>query len=265
MSHRYFVDRPLVSHQPLDLPPATLRHVQAVRSQPGETIGLFNGDGREWQATILTMGRSHVSVQVGACTTVDRELPWAVTLAVVVPANERMDWLVEKATELGVSTLQPLLSQRSVVRLTGDRAAKRQAHWAGVAIAAAEQSGRTRVPVVAPVTPLERWLASLSGGPITPDTHWLLCAPRETDTAPLTAIATRLAALPSTPPTSRHTLTVLSGPEGGLSDEETCLALSSGWGATTLGPRTLRADTAPLAALASVASACVLRPPPVTE
>ena len=127
---------------------------KVLRLQPGNGITLFNGLGNsqessegEFAATITRMGRSDVEVTIEAYTATDREAPRAVHLVIGMPANERMDWLVEKATELGVASIQPLMSERSVLRLKAERADKKLAHWRGVAIAASEQCGRSRVPV----------------------------------------------------------------------------------------------------------------------
>ena len=227
---RFYCGEPLASGLQLALPAGAARHVQVLRLQPGHTVTLFDGRGGEYEAAITQMGRSDVHVQVGAHRAVERETARAVHLAVAMPANERMDWLVEKASELGVASLQPLVAERSVLRLAGERAQKKQAHWQGVAIAACEQCGRNRVPVVHAIEPLAAWLArhpqpglvlSLRGG-----------------SQPLAAAA-------------RHDeLTLLSGPEGGLAPAEEDAALSRGWQPVHLGERVLRAETAPLAALA---------------
>ena len=120
---------------------------------------LFNGsDGAEWPAEIVRIGRNAVDVRVGAALPVDRELPWAVTLAVGVPANDRMDALVEKAGELGAHAIQPLVCERSVLRLSGERAEARRRHWSGVAAAASEQCGRARVTEIRPLRTLAAWL-----------------------------------------------------------------------------------------------------------
>src|SRR4051812_45471580 len=149
MPPRLFVDRPLHAGDTFPLPPGPARHVQVLRLQPGAAMTLFNGEGGEWDATVTQMGRSDVSVQLGAHTDVDRELHMHVTLALGMPANERMDAVVEKATELGVAVIQPLMCERSVLRLNAERAGKKVAHWQAVALSACEQSGRTRVPQVA--------------------------------------------------------------------------------------------------------------------
>ena len=176
------------------------------------------------------MGRSVVQVVLRQFTPLDRELPTAVTLAVVMPANDRMDFLVEKATELGAAALQPLVGERSVLRLIGERADKKVAHWQGVAQAAAEQCGRTRVPMLHPVRPLNSWLAAPLAG------HRWVASPG--------AAAVRA---PSERPAQ---LTLLTGPEGGLSPAELAAAVAAGFEPVGLGPRILRADTAPLSLLA---------------
>ena len=127
------------------------------RVQPGDTLCLFDGAGSDWPATVLAVGRSEVSVRIGEPRSVCNELPHEVTLALGMPANERMDWLVEKATELGVATIQPLMTERTVVRLDAQRAARKLAHWQSIAVAASEQCGRNRVPLIHPVLPLARW------------------------------------------------------------------------------------------------------------
>lgn len=237
-------DLTLAAGADLALPPAPARHVQVLRLQPGDALTLFDGRGGEWDATVRSMGRSEVVVGVGTHRPVDRELALAVTLAVAMPANDRMDFLVEKAAELGAATVQPLVAERSVLRLSGERADKRRAHWQAVAVAAAEQSGRTRVPQVAPVRSLAAWLAAGAADAPTPGTRWMLSL--EADARPLAAQALPL-----------DTLTVLSGPEGGLSDAECDAARAAGYVPVDLGPRVLRADTAPLAVLAWLALGAV--------
>jgi len=134
----------------LSLPEGAARHVAGAALQPGDPLTLFNGQGGEWTARVTRMGRSEVQVQMEQHHATERELPLQVTLAIGMPANERMDALVEKAAELGVAVIQPLLCERSVLRLSDERAHKRVAHWRGVAVAACEQSARTRVPTLAP-------------------------------------------------------------------------------------------------------------------
>ncbi len=234
----------------IELPPDAARHVQVLRLQPGAAIRLFDGRGREAAATVLRIGRREVQATIDAfddAGTASHDLPLAVTLAVGVPANDRMDALVEKATELGVAAIVPLVSERSVLRLDGDRATRRVAHWQAVAVAACEQCGRSRVPVVEPLAALPAWLRS-RGDPA-PAVEgegracWLL-DPRAPTTLPQ-AWAGR--------PRRPGAALLLSGPEGGFSPAEEALARAAGFAAVGLGPRVLRADTAPLAALAWLA------------
>ena len=221
---------PLENGLRLALPAGAARHVQVLRLQPGDPLTLFDGRGGEYEALVEHMGRSEVRVAIGAHHAIEREAPVAVHLALAMPANERMDWLVEKATELGVASIQPLVAERSVLRLAGERAQKKQGHWQSVAIAACEQCGRNRVPVVHAVQPLAAWLAAHPQ-------PGLVLSPR---------VGSRpLAALPAA-----AELTLLSGPEGGLAPAEEEAAAARGWTAVHLGPRILRAETAPLAALA---------------
>lgn len=237
MSLRLYVELPLQPGTELVLPPGAARHAQVRRVQPGDTLQLFDGSGVDWPATVLAMGRSEVRVRVGTPHAVCTELPLAVTLAVVVPANERMDTLVEKATELGVTALQPLMAARSVLRLAGERAQKKQAHWQAIAVAACEQCGRARVPAVAPVRELAEWIADL--GPAA-DTQRLVLSLQAGTLPPV--------ALPPLP--AGAAVLALSGPEGGLAPEEDAAARAAGFQPLTLGPRVLRADTAPVALLA---------------
>ncbi len=222
----------------LELPDGAARHVQVLRLQPGDALTLFDGTRGEWAAQVLRMGRREVAVRVGDFLDVSRELPQAITLALGMPANERMDALIEKACELGVAAIRPLLCERSVLRLSGERADKKVAHWQAVAVAACEQSGRTRVPEVAPVRALGGWLASLP--PAAPQESRLVLSLRD-DAAPLRASQAPAAVLS------------LSGPEGGLSEAEEDAARRAGFAPLSLGARTLRADTAPLALLAHLA------------
>ncbi|MCU0956957.1 MAG: 16S rRNA (uracil(1498)-N(3))-methyltransferase [Hydrogenophaga sp.] len=234
---RYFCPLPLGEGAELALPAAAARHVQVLRHQPGQTITLFNGQGGQWQATILAMGRNDVQVRVDRYEPVEREPARPVHLALGMPANERMDWLVEKATELGVTSLQPLHTAHSVLRLSGERASKKQAHWQQVAVAACEQCGGNRVPMVQPVGNLASWLTEAS------DTHHLRCV------LSLAAGSRPLAQLLRDSAPSRPIL-FLAGPEGGLSAAEEAHAMDAGFVPVSLGTRVLRAETAALAALA---------------
>jgi 16S rRNA (uracil1498-N3)-methyltransferase len=218
----------------LALPPGAARHVQVLRLQPGDAITLFDGAGGEYDATVARMGRSEVEVTVGAHHAVERETARAVHLAVGMPANERMDWLVEKATELGVASIQPLMTAHGVLRLAGERAEKKRTHWEAIAIASCEQCGRNRVPVIHPVRPFAGWLAA------TDDRTTRFILSLANGTSPIGDVAGTTVA---------HDALVLSGPEGGLSASEEKDALTRGFAPLTLGPRVLRAETAALSAL----------------
>ncbi len=244
---RFFCPAPLNSGDLLDLPAGAARHVQVLRLQPGDSITLFNhgpgwtgtSPGGEFEARVTQMGRSQVQVEIGTHRAVEREAQRAVHLAVGMPANERMDWLVEKAAELGVASLQPLMTERSVLRLAAERATKKVEHWQSVAIAACEQCGGNQVPTVYGVKTLTQWLAGLPATDAAAPTRLLLSL-REGPQA-LRAMELGAGAL------------FLSGPEGGLSVAEENAAIAAGFAPVTLGARVLRAETAALTALALLA------------
>lgn len=234
---RFFCPLPLATGQALTLPAGAARHVQVLRLQPGMGITLFNGQGGEFTATINQMGRSDVVVTVGAHLARECEAVRPVHLAMGMPANDRMDWLVEKATELGVVSLQPLHTAHSVLRLKGERADKKQAHWQAMAEAGCEQCEANSVPTVWPVAELDSWLTR----PASPAPTLRCVLSLAAGTQHLTEVLHSVAA--DTP------VTFLSGPEGGLSEAEDTRARALGWVPVTLGARVLRAETAALAAL----------------
>jgi 16S rRNA (uracil1498-N3)-methyltransferase len=229
---------PLATGQVVDLPPTAARHVQVLRMQPGHTLTLFNGEGGEFSAEVQHMGRSDVRVVVGQHRALECEAACQVHLAVGMPANERMDWLVEKATELGVQRITPLMTERSVLRLSGERADKKQTHWQAVAASASEQCGRNRVPVIDLPERLDTWLARQT--PQAAGVQGVLSLHASTQAL----CVLRQSAQPST------SWCLLSGPEGGLTDAEDAAARAKGFAAVSLGQRVLRAETAALGALA---------------
>lgn len=237
---RFHCPTALKTGESILLPAGAARHVQVLRMQPGGGIALFSGaeSGGEFEATIEHMGRSDVRVLVGAHSAVERESVRQVHLIVGVPANDRMDWLVEKATELGVASIQPVMTERSVLRLSGERADKKRAHWQAIAVAACEQCGRNQVPVVYAVQTLNAWLSAQTMPAET--VRYLLSLRPDTKT------------LKSLIGESRSSATFLSGPEGGLSAAEEDAALAKGFQPVSLGNRVLRAETAGLAALAAL-------------
>ena len=235
---RFHCPLPLVAGAQFDLPAGAARHVQVLRLQPGDAITLFNGAAAhgQWQAQIVEMGRSHVQVRLVAHEALECEHRRPVHLLAGITANERMDWLVEKATELGAASLTPLLAERSVLKLKGERGEKKRDHWQAVAVAACEQCGRNQVPVLHPAVTLAQWLAAHPQPP-----H---------ESRAVLSLAAGSRPLLQAVPAGAGSVVVLSGPEGGLSPQEEAAALAAGFAPITLGPRVLRAETAPLAALA---------------
>jgi 16S rRNA (uracil1498-N3)-methyltransferase len=215
------------------LQPDAAQHVaRALRLKAGDLITVFDGRGGEYEATLTRIDRDRVDVKLGPWRGVDREPALALGLAQGLPEADKMDWIIQKAVELGAAWIQPLVCERSVVRIAGERAARREAHWKRVAIAACEQSGRNVVPEVRPTLGFTAWVAVPP-----PAARWVL--------------------LPDAPPLAGHAapagaLELLVGPEGGLSDRERELALSTGGVPLSLGPRVLRTETAPIAALAAI-------------
>jgi 16S rRNA (uracil1498-N3)-methyltransferase len=244
---RFYCPIPLNAGQTLDLPATAARHVQVLRMQPGHALTLFNGAGGEFNAEVTHMGRSDVRVLVGAHVDLEREASRVVHLVVGMPANERMDWLVEKATELGVQHITPVMTERSVVRLQGERAEKKQAHWQAIAISACEQCGRNRVPQIDVPVRWEQWLSAVQTAKSHTQTqpqHVVMSLHEGTQTLPRVLADSKDAASPNNRP-----VVLVTGPEGGLSDKEDAAARQAGFVAVNLGTRVLRAETAALAAL----------------
>lgn len=232
---RFFVPAVLHPAAELELPEVAAHHAARVlRLRVGETVTLFNGEGGEHAAVITAIGKRGVTVEIGAHRAVEREAPLAVTLVQAVSSGERMDLTIQKAVELGVGAIQPVIAERSVVRLDGERAAKRVAHWQQIAISACEQCGRNRVPTVQALLPFSSWIA---GAPRAA-TRWLLWP--EADRS--------LRELPKPP----APVELLVGPEGGLTESEAQAARAAGFLAVRIGPRVLRTETAAPALLAAV-------------
>jgi len=208
-----------------------VQHV--LRLAAGDEVTLFDGHGAEYSAAITRAGKNVVMLNVRERRYVNRESPLEVMLAQGLSSGERMDYTVQKAVELGVTSIQPLLTSRSVVRLTGERAEKRVAHWRAVAVAACEQCGRNFIPEIKALQTIAQWLGMPGSVPR------LLLSPRA---------EMRLRDLPR----PAKTVTLLAGPEGGLSPEEESAAKIAGFVAIQLGPRVLRTETAAVAALAAM-------------
>lgn len=230
---RIYLQETLQAGQPISLPEAISRHLMRVlRLGPGAPLILFNGEGREYPGKMMSTHRKgELLVQVGA-PGAEEPLPrLRIHLGIGISRSERLDFALQKAVELGVSDLTPLFTERCVVRLSEERQARRRTHWQGILIAACEQSGRCRVPVLHPGERLDSWLERPHPGPLLLDHRARL-------------------SLPECPPPPAGGLTLLIGPEGGLSPGERERARNAGFTGVCLGPRILRAETAPLAALA---------------
>jgi len=211
--------------------------VRVLRLKAGDAVVLFNGDGAEYTAIISEAGRDRLALDVTGRTAVDRESPLAVTLAQAVSGGERMDYTVQKAVELGAAAIQPLTAERSVVRLQGERAAKRAEHWQAVVVASCEQCGRNRLPQVLPLLAFDAYLAGQAArrdGALR-----LMLSPRS-------ARGLRDLDRPA------GAIVVLAGPEGGFSPQEERAAEQAGFLPARLGPRVLRTETAAVAALAVI-------------
>ncbi|MDR6936804.1 16S rRNA (uracil(1498)-N(3))-methyltransferase [Luteibacter sp. 3190] len=233
---RIHVDAPLASGADITLPSQAGEHVARVlRLEAGAPVVLFSGhDGMEYDATLASVGKREVVASVGVGREVTNESPLRLTLAQGVARGEKMDLIVQKATELGIARIVPIVTERSEVKLDAARAEKRLIHWRAVAASACEQSGRATVPVVEPALPLATWLKSLDeGGPM------------------------RLALLPegTTRPSELGTVdaAILAiGPEGGFGERDRSALAASGFNGLRLGPRILRTETAGLAAIAAL-------------
>jgi 16S rRNA (uracil1498-N3)-methyltransferase len=227
---RVYVDTPLESGRRVSVQGSAATHLTRVlRLRPRDALTLFNGRGGEYAATITESGGGKLTVEVGEARPIERESPLTLTLAQGVSRGERMDLTVQKVTELGAAAIVPLLTARSVVRLDGRRAERRLDHWRSIAIGACEQSGRNRVPQVLPPVALADFLREQPYG------ARLLLSPAAARRIPEVARASAV--------------TVLIGPEGGLTEAEQQAAVAAGFVAVRLGPRVLRTETAAIAAL----------------
>ncbi len=234
MKTRLFVSEALGNGAGLTLDGEAARYLgRALRLRPGDAVAVFNGDGNEWLATVDGFSRDTVTLSVDAALEPVPEPPLDVHLVQGVSRGERMDTIVQKATELGVSRITPVIAQHGMVKLDGKRAERRRAHWQAVAVSACEQSGRARVPVIDAPLPLNTWYGESARS----GQRSLLLVPSAA--AAMTSLAH---------PGDR--LCILVGPEGGLSERECEDALVAGFDGVSLGPRTLRTETAAIAAIA---------------
>lgn len=240
---RLFCDFPLAIGENIELPKDAARHIMVLRLSAGDTLTLFNGLGGEYQARITRIDRQRVTTEIVSHSSREAELPYRITLAQGIPEATKMDWIIEKSVELGVSDIIPLAAQRSVVRLNNDRAEKRLSRWQAIAISAAQQCGRNRLPHIASPVGTGEYLRQTTPSPR------ILFSPRATETLSEWA---------------RHqkpqNITLLIGPEGGFSPEEENMAEQQGVTFLSMGPRILRTETAGLAAVAAINALWETRP-----
>ncbi|MBC7452348.1 MAG: 16S rRNA (uracil(1498)-N(3))-methyltransferase [Massilia sp.] len=232
---RFYCAQPLLVGDTIVLPDPVAHHAWVVRLQPGAALTLFNGDGGEFLAELATVEKKRASARIIAFVERECELPYEITLAQALPEAAKMDWIIEKAIEMGVAAIAPLAAQRCVVRLSGERADKRAAHWQAVIVAASEQCGRNRLARLAPLDNFSGWIGR-------PEAQQrILLSPRATHSLP--DWARRQAP---------QAVTLLIGPEGGYTEQEEDAAIARGAVALSIGPRVLRTETAGIAAVAAL-------------
>ena len=232
---RHHVDLALAEGAVVELPEVAVAHlVRVLRLGPGDRVRLFNDDGHDYEAELLAVGKRDAQARVLGRSAVDNESPLRITLAQGIARGEKMDWVLQKATELGVARIAPVVSERTEVKLDADRADKRGAHWRGVVAGACEQSGRARLPELLPPQSLANFLAGERS------THRFALEPGAGRTLAQVGLA------------AGDSLCLLVGPEGGLSERDLAAARAAGFEGLRLGPRILRTETAALAAIAGL-------------
>ncbi|NQV85580.1 MAG: 16S rRNA (uracil(1498)-N(3))-methyltransferase [Woeseiaceae bacterium] len=238
MSTRLFVSGALSNGAEIELDGDRSRYLgKVLRARVGDRVTVFNGEGPEWPATLLRISKSSVSLTLGNSVVAGTESPLKIHLVQGISRGERMDIVVQKATELGVKRITPVLTEYGVVKLDPDRAEKRREHWQKIAASACEQSGRTRLPLIDTPLPLKSWFGSK---PEAVDAELILTPGATSSMASLAAPQTKVC--------------LMIGPEGGFSDIECSDARVSGFTAVSLGPRVLRTESAAIAALAVLQS-----------
>ena len=230
---RFYLPTALAPHTTLNLPDNIIRHIHVLRLNAGDSITLFNGTGNDFAATLQTIGKRHAECHIHAQRQPENESPLAITLVQAISSGERMDFTLQKSVELGVRAICPIISERCVVRLSGERADKRVQRWQDIVIAACEQSGRSIVPTVLPIVSFSDYLRQMP-----PELHLMMSLRR----------ATTLRDIAPAP----QSLRLMIGPEGGWTPAEEQAALDAGVQTITLGKRVLRTETASLAVLAAM-------------
>jgi len=231
---RLYTPQPLDNGSHIELDPVAAHHLgKVLRASEGDLVTLFNGEGVDWVCKVSRVDKKSLWVEVTAPQEVPTEAPIHTHLGLCLSKGDRFDWGIQKATELGVSEITPLFSERVDVKIPADRLSKRVAHWQQVVISACEQCGRARVPTVNPPIQLSTWIGMTSG-----TLKWVMHHQASGD-------------FPSSSPES---IDLLIGPEGGLSDEEVGAANVAGFQSLQLGPRVLRTETAPVVALSVIAA-----------
>lgn len=238
MSTRLFVSGALINGAEIELDGDRARYLgKVLRARVGDRVTVFNGEGPEWPASITSISKSCVGLELGECVEAGAESPLKIHLVQGISRGERMDFVVQKATELGVKRITPVLTEYGVVKLNPDRAEKRREHWQKIAASACEQSGRTRLPLIDTPLPLKSWFGDK---PEKVGAELILVPCAKTPLATVPAPETKVC--------------VMIGPEGGFSDAEYADAELSGFKAVSLGPRVLRTESAAIASLAVLQS-----------
>ncbi|GGE65046.1 16S rRNA (uracil(1498)-N(3))-methyltransferase [Massilia psychrophila] len=234
---RFYCPQPMAVGETITLPDQVAHHAWVVRLLAGAALTLFNGDGGEYAAELAELGKKSATARVIAFVPRECELAYEITLAQALPEAAKMDWIIEKAVELGVAAIQPLAAQRCVVRLSAERAEKKQGHWQAVIVSASEQSGRNRLARLGQLCDVGQWIARADMA------DCLLLTPRATQSLADWSRAT--------PP---RAISLMIGPEGGFTQQEEDAAIARGAIALSMGPRILRTETAALAALAAISA-----------
>ncbi|MBP6346370.1 16S rRNA (uracil(1498)-N(3))-methyltransferase [Neisseriaceae bacterium CLB008] len=232
---RFYCLFPIEVAHTYPLPDAVVRHIQVRRLQVGDTLELFNGDGHAYAGTLTHLDKKNASVHIDTKLATHNESPLEITLIQAISSGDRMDFTLQKCVELGVKHFLPVISERSVVRLQGDRAQKRVERWQEIVISACEQCGRTTVPTVMPIIPFKE----------------LGQHPFERDALKFILSIAKNQGLKAIQPTTT-TFYLLAGPEGGLTEAEEDAAFALGFQPITLGPRVLRTETAAMCAVSAM-------------